>query len=153
MKRKQTVVLVAFAGAPVFLMLAGSAWLSGQQPPLLDQADVQVLVDFCMSPTGEKIMQPAKPGTDRAIFCAGLPFVALYAAADVRNTQALDQIIANQIQIQAQVVQIQADLGAIQTQLISNTTRITTLEAAPTNFQTQIDAINIKLENMAVALQ
>jgi septal ring factor EnvC (AmiA/AmiB activator) len=123
------------------------------QPPLFDQTDVQALIDFCMSPTGEKIMQPAEPGTDRAIFCAGLPFVALYAAADVRNTQALDQVIRNQIQIIADIVQIQADLGAIQTQLINNDARITTLEEAPISFQSQIDAINAKLLNVANALQ
>ena len=122
-------------------------------PPLFDQTDVQVIVDFCMTPTAEKFLQPSEPGTDRAIFCAITPFVALYAAADVRNTKALDQVIANQVQIMADIVQIQADLGAIQTQLINNSARITALEVAPSSFQAQIDALNAKVAGVRTALQ
>ncbi len=136
----------------VVLVLVLGAQAQTPQPPLLEQIDVQAIIDFCMNPTGDKLMQSAEPGTDRALFCAGVPFVALYMAAGVRNTQALDQLIVNQVKIMADIVQIQADLGAIQTQLISNTTRITTLEAAPLAFQSQIDAINVKLAAVVAAL-
>lgn len=135
------------------LVLGAQAQTPVPQPPLLEQIDVQAIVDFCMNPTGDKLMQPAEPGTDRALFCAGVPFVALYMAAAVRNTQALDQLIVNQVKIMADIAQIQADLGAIQTQLISNTARITTLEAAPLNLQGQIDALVANVARVKAALQ
>ena len=143
-------------------------WAGAQQPPpppppppLLDQADVQALVDLCMSPTGKKLIQPPEPTIDRALFCAAIPLgPALYLAGAVRNMQVLDKVVTNQNTIIAnqalftqQIAQIQADLGAVQAQLIDNTSRITTLEAVPLALQSQIDAINVKLAAVVAALQ
>ncbi len=137
----------------VVLVLVLGAQAQTTPPPLLEQVDVQAIVDFCMNPTGDKILQSAEPGTDRALFCAGVPFVALYMAAGVRNSQILDQLIVNQIKVVADIAQIQADLGAIQTQLINNTARIAALEAVPLAFQSQIDALVANVARVKAALQ
>ena len=132
----------------VLIASVGSMWLSGQQPPLLDQADVQALVDFCMSPTGEKILQPPESTIDRAIFCAGIPLgPGLVLAGMVRNVQMLDLTMlglnnheARLVTIEAVIAQIQADIAVLQ-------------EQNPASLQPQIDAINTKLAGVATALQ
>jgi len=125
----------------VFLMLGGSVWLSGQQTPLLDQADVQAVIDFCMSPTGEKLMQPPEPGTDRALFCGGIAIgPALALAGMVRNTQVLESHEVRLALAETAIAQLQADVVALQAQ-------------SSATLQPQIDAINIKLANAATSLQ
>ncbi len=130
------------------LALVGGVWLHGQQPPLLDQADVQALVDFCMSPTGEKILQPPESTIDRAAFCAGIPLgPGLVLAGMVRNVQMLDLTMlglnnheTRLVTIEADITQIQADIAALQAQ-------------SSATLQPQIDGIKEKLANMALALQ
>ncbi len=145
----------------VLTAFVGSTSLSGQQPPLLDQVDVQNIIDFCMGPTGIKIMQPPDPAQDRALWCGGIaigPAAAL--AGMVRNTQVLQLVADDVVQLKAQVAQLLLDQTAMQIQIISNNARITALEVAPINFQAQIDALtaalngtNLKLSNAAEALQ
>ncbi|KKL20075.1 hypothetical protein LCGC14_2459060, partial [marine sediment metagenome] len=114
----------------------------------LDQSDVQAVMDFCMSPTGEKIMQPPESTIDRAIFCAGIPLgPGLVLAGMVRNVQMLDLTMlglnnheARLVTIEAAIAQIQADIFILKAQ-------------SSATLQPQIDAINTKLANMAAALQ
>ena len=141
--------------AVISVSLVGGVWLNGQQAPapLLDQAELDELVATCMTPVWQKLLQPP-PGQTRDMFCIAFALgVGNFLAGDVRDIQTMNQMVVNQIQIMADITQIQADLGAMQAQLISNAARITTLESAPINFQTQIDAINTKLAGVATALQ
>ena len=65
----------------------------------------------------------------------------------------VDDLVVRLTAAEVTIAQLLADQGAMQAQIVSNTARITALEDAPINFQTQIDAINAKLANMALALQ
>lgn len=122
--RSFSLVSVVVLAVAVFVLL-----VEAQQPPLLEQVDVQTLIEFCMSPTGEKIMQPAEPGTDRAIFCAGLPFVALYLAVDVRNAEVRDQMITNQNQFVSDIAAIQQTLAVNGSNISSNTLTVAGMQA------------------------
>ena len=122
----------------VLVMLGGGVLLSGQQVPLLNQADVQAVVDFCMSPTGEKLMQPPEPTIDRATFCGGVPLgPGLVLAGMVRNVQALDAHEVRLLAIEQAIVSLEAQIAALQT---------------PVDYQPQIDAINATLASVKAAI-